>query len=160
MGLLDELEGMAGNQGQNTNATVAGGLLQALDEHPGGLAGVISSFQNNGMASHVQQWSTGQPSTATPDQIQQGLNGTGLIDRVAAKAGVSPEVAKIGMAVALPSSFRTSPRTASKPHPRTLAPAATAAWPPKSSASSSNPQPESGDFPWQIFKHSRTSTPQ
>jgi uncharacterized protein YidB (DUF937 family) len=102
MGLLDTIEGMAGQQGQNTNANVAGGLMQALDEHPGGLAGVISSFQNNGMASHVQQWSNGQQPTATPDQIQQGLNGTDLIDRVAAKAGVSPEVAKIGMAVALP----------------------------------------------------------
>ncbi len=102
MGLLDTIEGMAGQQSQNTNASVAGGLMQALDEHPGGLAGVISSFRNNGMAAHVQRWSTGQQSTASPDEIQQGLGGTGLIDRVAAKAGVSSEVAKIGMAVALP----------------------------------------------------------
>jgi uncharacterized protein YidB (DUF937 family) len=102
MSLLNTIEGMAGQQGQNTNASVAGGLMQALDEHPGGLAGVISSFQNNGMGSHVQQWSNGQQPTATPDQIEQGLNGTDLIDRVAAKAGVSPEVAKIGMAVVLP----------------------------------------------------------
>lgn len=102
MGLLDTIEGMAGQQSQGTNASVAGGLMQALDEHPGGLAGVISSFENNGMASHVQQWSTGQQTTATPDQIQQGLGGTDLIDRVAAKAGVSSEVAKIGMAVVLP----------------------------------------------------------
>ncbi len=102
MGLLDTLEGMAGQQGQSTTARVAGGLMQTLDEHPGGLAGIISSFQNNGMAAHVQQWSTGQQATATPDQIQQGLDGTDLLDRVAAKAGVSPEVAKIGMAVILP----------------------------------------------------------
>jgi uncharacterized protein YidB (DUF937 family) len=34
--------------------------------------------------------------------VQQGLGGTGLIDSVAAKAGVSPEVAKMAMAVALP----------------------------------------------------------
>jgi uncharacterized protein YidB (DUF937 family) len=105
MGILDSIESMAGQQGQSTNAKVAGGLMQALDEHPGGLAGVISSFQNNGMADHVQQWSTGQQQTATPDQVQQGLNGTGLIDRVAAKAGVSPEVAKVAMATVLPVIF-------------------------------------------------------
>ena len=38
----------------------------------------------------------------TPEQVQQGTQGTGLIDMVAQKAGISPEMAKIGMAVALP----------------------------------------------------------
>lgn len=76
--------------------------MQALEEHPGGLAGVISSFQNNGMAEHVQNWSTGQQQTATPDQIQQGLGGTGFIESVAAKAGVSPQVAQTALATLLP----------------------------------------------------------
>lgn len=104
MGLLDTIEGMAGQsaQGTNTNANVAGGLMQALEEHPGGLAGVISSFQNNGMGEHVQNWSTGQQQTATPDQIQQGLGGTGFIESVAAKAGVSPQVAQTALATLLP----------------------------------------------------------
>jgi hypothetical protein len=43
--VLDSIEDMAGQQSQNTNANVAGGLMQALDEPPGGLAGLISSFQ-------------------------------------------------------------------------------------------------------------------
>jgi uncharacterized protein YidB (DUF937 family) len=103
MGLLDTIEGMAGQaQGGNTNARVAGGLMQALDEHPGGLAGVLSSFKQNGMGEHVQNWANGTQQTATPDQVQQGLNGTGLIDTVAQKAGVSPEMAKMAMAVVLP----------------------------------------------------------
>lgn len=104
MGLLDTIEGMAGQsaQGTNTNANVAGGLMQALEEHPGGLAGVISSFQNNGMGEHVQNWSTGQQQTATPDQIQQGLGGTGFIENVATKAGVSPQVAQTALATLLP----------------------------------------------------------
>jgi uncharacterized protein YidB (DUF937 family) len=101
MGILDSIEGMGGQQ-TGSNAKVAGGLMQALDEHPGGLAGVLDSFRQNGMDQHVQNWSTGAQQTATPEQVQQGLGGTGLIDRVAAKAGVSPEVAKIGMAVMLP----------------------------------------------------------
>lgn len=103
MGILDSIEGMAqGMQGGGTNAKVAGGLMQALDEHPGGLAGVLSSFQQNGMAQHVQNWASGQQTTATPDQIQQGVGNTGLIDTVAAKAGISPEMAKMGLAVVLP----------------------------------------------------------
>ena len=62
----------------------------------------MDSFRNNGMAEHVQNWSTGQQNTATPDQIQQGLGGSGFIENVAGKAGVSPEIAKIAMATVLP----------------------------------------------------------
>ena len=103
MGILDTIESMAGQGGQgNNNSQVAGGLMQALDEHPGGLQGVIQNFQQNGMAQHVQNWSNGQQQTATPEQIQQGVGNTGLIENVAAKAGISPEMAKIGMAVVLP----------------------------------------------------------
>jgi uncharacterized protein YidB (DUF937 family) len=105
MGIMDSLEQMAAQvmaQSGGTNAQVAGGLMQALDEHPGGLAGVISSFQQNGMGEHVQNWASGAQATATPDQVQQGLNGTGLIETVAAKAGISPEMAKAGLAIVLP----------------------------------------------------------
>ena len=91
---------MAGQQ--NDNSKVAGGLMQALDEHPGGLAGVMDSFRQNGMEQHVQNWSSGEQPSATPEQVQQGLGGTGLIERVAAKAGVSPQVAQMAMASVLP----------------------------------------------------------
>ena len=39
---------------------------------------------------------------ATPDQVHQGLAGSGLVERVAEKAGVSPQVAEIAMATILP----------------------------------------------------------
>jgi uncharacterized protein YidB (DUF937 family) len=102
MGILEAIEGASGQQSENTNTKVAGGLMQALDEHPGGLAGVMDQFRQNGMGDHVQSWASGQGQTATPAQVQQGLGGTGLIDNVAAKAGVSPEMAKMAMAVVLP----------------------------------------------------------
>ncbi|WP_184222388.1 YidB family protein [Granulicella aggregans] len=106
MGLLDTIEGMASQQGQSTNpgtnANVASGMMQALEQHPGGLSGVIDSFRNNSMADHVQNWSNGQEPTATPGQIEQGLGNTGFIENVAAKAGVSPEIAKVAMATVLP----------------------------------------------------------
>src|ERR1700744_298174 len=82
VGFLDEIQNIAGQQGQaansGLNAGVAGGILQALEQHPGGLSGVMDAFRNNGMAGHVQNWSTGQQPTATPDQIQQGLGGSGF----------------------------------------------------------------------------------
>ena len=112
MGILDSVREMAGQAtGQSTGsagagggatASVAGGLMQALEEHPGGLSGVLDHFRQNGMAGSVQNWATGQQQTATPDEIQQGLGGTGFIDKVAERAGVSPETAKIAMAAILP----------------------------------------------------------
>lgn len=101
MGLLDAIENAAG-QGGGANAKVAGGLMQALDEHPGGLAGVLQHFQQNGMGDQVQNWASGQETSATPEQVQQSLGNTDFIDRVAAKAGVSPETAKVAMATVLP----------------------------------------------------------
>ena len=106
MAFLDTIESMADQQGQaatpGVNAGVAGGIMQALEQHPGGLSGVMDSCRNNGRADHVQNWSTGQQPTATPDQIQQGLGGSGFIENVAGKAGISPELAKVAMATVLP----------------------------------------------------------
>ena len=38
----------------------------------------------------------------SPNQVQQGLAGSGFIESVAAKAGVSPQVAQMAMATLLP----------------------------------------------------------
>ncbi len=107
MGFLESIEKMAqqGTEGQgvgsqSTETSVVGGMMQALDEHPGGLSGVLAHLQQNGMGEEAQGWAQGQP--ATPQQVQQGLNGSGFIENVAAKAGVSPEVAKVAMATLLP----------------------------------------------------------
>lgn len=111
MGLLDSIQSMAregmanqqgGEPGAGANAQVAGGLMQALDEHPGGLAAVLEHFKNNGMEQQVQGWANGSQTTATPEQVNQGLAGSGLVESVAAKAGVSPQVAEMAMAAILP----------------------------------------------------------
>ena len=110
MGILDSLREFQGQPGPGQPATasgsptasVAGGLMQALEEHPGGLAGVLDHFRQNGMEQHVQNWATGQQTEATPDQIQQGLGNTGFIDKVAERAGVPPETAKVALAAILP----------------------------------------------------------
>jgi uncharacterized protein YidB (DUF937 family) len=38
----------------------------------------------------------------TPEQVGQGLNGTGLIEQAAQHAGVSPEVVQVAMTTVLP----------------------------------------------------------
>jgi uncharacterized protein YidB (DUF937 family) len=101
MGFLDGLENMASQEmGQSANpaAKVAGGLMQALEEHPGGLQGVMNRMQQNGV--DPQPIASGQPTS--PEQVAQGLEGSGLIESVAAKAGVSPQVAQELMSTVLP----------------------------------------------------------
>ncbi len=100
MGLLDSLTNAAQHMG-NPNAQAAGGLMEAVQQQPGGLAGLAQSFQQNGMGGLVQQWTQGQTAPASPEQVQQGV-GTGLIDQVAQRTGLSPTMVKGGLAIALP----------------------------------------------------------
>ena len=99
MSFLDTIESMTG---QNQNTQVAGGLVQELQQHPGGLGGLLDNFRQNGMDQHVNNWASGASQTATPEQVQTGLGGTGIIDRIAARAGVSPETATVALSTVLP----------------------------------------------------------
>ena len=98
MGILDSIENMAGGQAGNQNQQVAGGLLQVLEQHPGGLQGVMNHMQQNG----VDPNQMAQQGQAQPGMVSQGLQGSGLIENVASRAGVSPQVAEAAMAFVLP----------------------------------------------------------
>ncbi len=101
MGILDSLEGMASQAmsgGDNPNAKVAGGLLQVLEQHPGGLQGVMNHMQQNG----VDPNQVAAQGSAEPSTVSQGLQGSGLIEMVAQRAGVSPAVAEGALAIVLP----------------------------------------------------------
>ena len=105
MGLLDSLESMAANAmtGSSDSTTrVAGGMMEALEQHPGGLGAILQNFRNNGLGGHIDAMQNGQTPAVSPDQVQTGLQGTGLLDTIASRAGVSPEVARVAMATVLP----------------------------------------------------------
>jgi uncharacterized protein YidB (DUF937 family) len=105
MGLLDSLESMAANSMTNSSdstAKVAGGLMEALEQHPGGLGAVLQNFRNNGLGAHVDAMQNGQTPAVSPDQVRTGLQGTGLIETISAKTGVSPQIAQAAMATVLP----------------------------------------------------------
>lgn len=101
MGIMDMVEQATGMGGGN-HAQVAGGVMDQIQSQPGGVVGIFSSFQNNGLGGLVQQWAGGNTAPASPDQVEQGLGGTGMIDGVANRLGISPTMAKMGMAVILP----------------------------------------------------------
>jgi uncharacterized protein YidB (DUF937 family) len=105
MGIMDMIQSLAGQTGAaagTDQAKVAGGFIEALTQHPEGIQGVLDAFKNNGMASHIGAWGAGQAATATPEQVGQGLSGTGLIEKTAEKTGVSPQVVQMALATVLP----------------------------------------------------------
>lgn len=101
MGILDSLESMASTaleQSGNPTAKVAGGLMAALEQHPGQQQGVMDTLTQNG----VDPQAVAAGGETAPEQIGQGLQGSPLIAMVAEKAGMSPEVAQQLMATVLP----------------------------------------------------------
>jgi uncharacterized protein YidB (DUF937 family) len=101
MGLLDTITSLAGGA-NGDHAKVLGGLMQAIESQPGGIQGVFKSFQENGLGDHATALANGQPATMSPDEVQQGLNGTGLIERTAEHAGVSPQIVQMALTTVLP----------------------------------------------------------
>ena len=100
-GFLKTVESMAmGNS--DLHSKVAGGLMDELQQNPGGIGGLIQSFQRNGMGNIVQQWSQGQTQPPDPGSIENGLGGTGIIDSIAQRTGLSTGAVRGGLAVVVP----------------------------------------------------------
>jgi len=105
MGILDSIQSLAGQAGaaaQGDQAKIAGGFIEALSAHPEGITGVLESLKANGLAEHVGSWISGQAQTATPEQVEQGLGSTGLIEKTAQSAGVSQSAVTSALAIILP----------------------------------------------------------
>jgi len=109
MGIFDtvtsmmEQPGSAGDQANAGDQTkVAAGLIKEMQQRPGGIGGLLQSFQQNGMGSMVQQWAGGQTQAAAPGQVEQGLGGTGIVESIAQRTGISPAVVSAGLAEIVP----------------------------------------------------------
>ena len=103
MGLLDNLENAAiGQVMGSTSNPMASGLLQMIQNQPGGLAGLLQAFQAKGLGGVASSWvGTGQNMPISGDQIHQVL-GSEQVNALAAKMGVSPDQAGSAMAQLLP----------------------------------------------------------
>jgi uncharacterized protein YidB (DUF937 family) len=104
MGLLDNLENAAvGNVLGGSSNPLATGLLQMIQNQPGGLQGLVQSFHDKGMGGLVSSWvSTGPNPPISADQVHQVL-GSDQVKALAAKAGINPDIASAAIAQILPS---------------------------------------------------------
>ena len=101
MGLLDALTSIAGGASPEHHG-VADALSQVMQEHPGGMDGILNQLKQNGLGEQVQSWvSPGENKAITPDQVQQGF-GQSALENIAQRAGISPAVASGVLAVVLP----------------------------------------------------------
>ncbi len=103
MGLLDNLESQAlGRVGGGSSNSLATGLLQMIQNQPGGLQGLVQSFHDKGLGGIASSWvGTGSNGSVTADQIQQAL-GSDQVKALAARAGISPDIAGSAIAQLLP----------------------------------------------------------
>ncbi len=92
MGLLDNLENMAASSIASRNPQAAA-ILQMIQNHPGGISGLVQAFQSNGLGGIINSWiSTGQNQPVSSGQIQQAL-GPNAVQDLAQKLGISPDQA-------------------------------------------------------------------
>jgi uncharacterized protein YidB (DUF937 family) len=95
MGILD---GLLGGAVGAEMTTVVSGLLQ---KH-GGVQGLVSQFEQNGLGSTISSWvGSGPNQPITPDQVHQVV-GPSLMGELAAKAGMSPQDLASKLATVLP----------------------------------------------------------
>jgi len=100
MGLLDNLESMA--MGKVAGSNPAAAVLEMIQNHPGGINGLVDAFHSNGLGGVVNSWiGGGENQSVSSDQIQQVL-GSGPVQALAAKLGVSPEQASSTISQLLP----------------------------------------------------------
>ena len=101
MGLLDALTSIAGGASPEHHG-IADALSQVMQEHPGGMDGILNQLKQNGLGDQVQSWiSPGENKSISPEQVQQGF-GSSMVDNIAQRAGISPAVATGIISVVLP----------------------------------------------------------
>ncbi len=101
MGLLDALTSIAGGASPEHHG-VADALSQVMQEHPGGMGGILDQLKQNGLGEQVQSWvGSGTNQSISPEQVQQGF-GASTLNNIAQRAGISPAVASGIIAVVLP----------------------------------------------------------
>jgi uncharacterized protein YidB (DUF937 family) len=103
MGVLDNLENQAlGSVLGGGSNSLASGLLQMIQNQPGGLQGLVQSFHDKGMGGLVSSWiSSGPNPPISGDQVHQVLGGD-QVKALAAKVGISPDVTGAAIAQILP----------------------------------------------------------
>jgi uncharacterized protein YidB (DUF937 family) len=105
MSIFDTVSKLAqdfsGGAAGGDNAAVASGLIEHLGG-AGGMGSLIQTLQQNGGGSLVQDIASGNTSAIDPNQVESLLGGSGILDGVAAKTGLSADQIKSGLGSVLP----------------------------------------------------------
>lgn len=102
MSLLDTLASMAGGGQQGGSASLLPALIEQLNKYPGGLPGLIASFQKGGLSEIVASWvGTGQNLPVSPGQLGAVLD-PGVVNELAAKTGQDTDSVLGSLASILP----------------------------------------------------------
>jgi uncharacterized protein YidB (DUF937 family) len=76
--------------------------MSMLSSQSGGISGLVQQFTSQGLGHLVNSWvGTGNNLPISPEQLQSVL-GSEQLEAIAAKAGISPDAAKTGLAHLLP----------------------------------------------------------
>jgi uncharacterized protein YidB (DUF937 family) len=110
MSILSSLEGALGgspnatgvNPGSTSGALVVSQIISMIQSQPGGLAGLLQSFQQGGLGHVFQSWmGTGQNLPVTPDQLHSTL-GSDVITRITQATGLPQGQVEQHLATLLP----------------------------------------------------------
>jgi uncharacterized protein YidB (DUF937 family) len=103
MSFLEDMAGKElGGMLSGSSNPLAAGVMQMINNQPGGLSGLIQQFHDKGMGGLVSSWvGTGQNLPISADQIQHVL-GSEQVKELAAKAGISPDVVSSHLSELLP----------------------------------------------------------
>jgi uncharacterized protein YidB (DUF937 family) len=103
MGLLDMVGGLMGQGGQEQQGSpLLGAVMGLIQNHPGGLQGLLGQFQEQGLGDHVASWiGSGENQPLSAEHIQAAL-GSDQLQQLAAQTGLSHGEAASGLADLLP----------------------------------------------------------
>lgn len=103
MGLFDDVAGKSIDSALSSSSSpLAANLLQMINQHPGGISGLIQACHEKGLGELVTSWvGTGENLPISSEQIQH-LLGSDQVKELAAKAGISPDAAGSELSSLLP----------------------------------------------------------
>jgi len=102
MGLFDMARELLGGSQTGGAGDMVGTVMQVLNGQAGGLDGVLQSLQGSGLGDAVNSWiGTGHNLPVTGEQLQSVL-GSGVVQDLAAKLGISPTDAASHLSQLLP----------------------------------------------------------
>ena len=102
MSLSDLAGQLLGGQQPGCNPNLLTTLLNVVNSQPGGVAGLVETFQQKGLGGIVSSWvGTGANQAISPQQVENALGNQQVAD-IASKLGVSTQDASSHIAQWLP----------------------------------------------------------